>query len=69
MVCGLAADHESCVYVPFSAAVLTELHAELRGYRVERGVIRFQPQRPLPRALVRTLVQTRMRQARREGTG
>jgi len=65
VVCGLAADEEGCVYVPFSAAVLTELHAELRGYRVERGVIRFHPQATLPRALVRRLVQTRMRQAMR----
>ena len=64
VVCGLTADEDSCIYVPFSTAVLTELHAHLRGYRIDRGVIRFQPERPLSRALVRSLVQTRMRQLR-----
>lgn len=68
VICGLAADEQSCVYVPFSAAVLTELHGELRGYRVERGVIRFSPQTPLSRALVRRLVHTRMQQAMRPRT-
>jgi uncharacterized protein YdhG (YjbR/CyaY superfamily) len=67
VVCGLAADEESCLYIPFSNTVLTELHATLRGYRVDRGVIRFRPERPLSRALVRELVQTRMRQARGRG--
>ncbi|MFM8897034.1 MAG: iron chaperone [Actinomycetales bacterium] len=63
VICGLAADEHSCLYVPFSNAVLTALHAHLRAYRIDRGVIRFQPENPLGRVLVRSLVQTRMRQA------
>lgn len=64
VICGLAADEDSCMYVPFSNAVLTALHAALRSHRIDRGVIRFQPERPLARTLVRTLVHTRMEQAR-----
>jgi uncharacterized protein YdhG (YjbR/CyaY superfamily) len=63
MVCGLAADSDGCAYIPFSNSVLTELHAELRGFHIDRGAIRFTLKRPLPRAVVRTLVQTRIRQA------
>lgn len=63
VVCGLAADDAGCAFIPFSTSVITELHAELRGYPVDRGVIRFSGKRPLPRVLVRTLVQTRIRQA------
>lgn len=63
MVCGIAADDSGCWYVPFSASVLTEMHAQLVGYRIEQGAIRFRAERPLSRVLVRTLIQTRIRQA------
>jgi len=63
IVCGLAADDAGCAFIPFSTSVLTEVQAELRGYLVDRGAIRFTWNRPLPRVLVRTLIQTRVRQA------
>ena len=51
-----AANH--CAFYPGS--VLRDLPVELRGYQTLKGTIRFQPDHPLPAALVRKLVKARM---------
>jgi uncharacterized protein YdhG (YjbR/CyaY superfamily) len=54
---GDAAKH--CSFYPGSAAI--EAHKdELKNYGTSKGTIRFQPNRPLPAALVRKIVKERV---------
>ena len=55
---GAAANH--CSFYPGSA--LRALKVDLKGYDTRRGTIRFQPDHPLPAALVRKLVKVRIAQ-------
>jgi len=60
VVAGFAATTKGCSYYPFSGATLATLKAELRGYSQTSGALHFTPEDPLPRALVRKLVRTRI---------
>ena len=55
---GAAANH--CSFYPGSA--LQALKVDLKGYDTGKGTIRFQPDHPLPAALVRKLVKARIAQ-------
>lgn len=57
---GAAAKH--CAFYPGS--VIGPLKDELKGYDTSKGTIRFAPNQPLPRALVRKLVKLRIAQNR-----
>ncbi len=57
---GAAAKH--CAFYP--GAVLESLQDELKGYDTSKGTIRFAPNNPLPRALVRKVVKLRLAQRR-----
>lgn len=54
---GAAANH--CAFYPGAAPVKTHKNA-LKGYDTSKGTIRFQADSPLPVALVRKLVKTRI---------
>ena len=56
----LAAVANHCSFFPGSA--LQALKVDLKGYDTGKGTIRFQPDRPLPAALVRKLVKARIAQ-------
>lgn len=60
VVAGFAATAKGCSYYPFSGSTLATLAAELRGYTLTPGALHFTPAEPLPRALVRKLVKTRL---------
>ena len=48
-----------CSFYPGSAAI--EAHKEeLKDYELSKGTIRFQPNKPLPAALVKTIVKERL---------
>lgn len=55
---GAAARH--CSFFPMSGAPVANLADELAGYDTSKGTIRFQPESPLPAALVRKLVKARI---------
>ncbi len=55
---GFAAAAKHCSFFP--GAVLATLGQDLRRYDTSKGTIRFQPQKPLPSALVRKLVKARI---------
>ncbi len=55
---GAAAKH--CVFYPMSAATVAEHADELAEFGTSKGTIRFQPDKPLPVALIRKLVRARI---------
>ena len=60
VVAGFAATKKGCSYYPFSGRTLATLAGELEGYRMTPGSLHFAPAEPLPRALVRKLLKTRI---------
>jgi uncharacterized protein YdhG (YjbR/CyaY superfamily) len=64
---GAAADHVAF----YPGGIVRDFAADLGAYDLGKGTIRFSPARPLPAALVRTLVKARLAQlprARREAS-
>src|SRR5215469_972552 len=55
---GAWANH--CAFYPGSAATLKNFRNELRNFQTSKGTIRFSPEKPLPVALVKELVKTRI---------
>src|SRR5262245_47714503 len=53
-----------CSFHPMSALTVEAHSADLKGYDTSKGTIRFQPDRPLPAALVRKLVKARIAEGR-----
>ena len=56
---GAAKNH--CAFYP-GAQPIRAHQSELAGYDLAKGTIRFSPEKPLPAALVKKLVKTRMAQ-------
>ena len=65
---GATANH--CAFYLLSASTVEEHADDLKGYDTSKGTIRFQPDQPLPTALVRKLVRARLAEnaARRGGS-
>jgi uncharacterized protein YdhG (YjbR/CyaY superfamily) len=53
---GAGANH--CAFYP--GGLVTDFEQELGDYEISKGTIRFQPDRPLPAALVRKLIKARI---------
>ncbi len=60
VVAGFLATAKGCSYFPFSGATLTTLSRDLTRYDQTKGALHFDPARPLPVALVRKLLRTRI---------
>lgn len=63
VVAGFAAFKQHVSYFPHSGSVLPILKKELKGYETSKGALRFAPDTPLPRALVKKLLAVRIDQA------
>jgi uncharacterized protein YdhG (YjbR/CyaY superfamily) len=59
-VAGFAAFKNHLSYLPFSGSVLGHLADELDGYTMTRGSLHFPVDRPLPKALVKQLLEVRL---------
>ncbi len=55
---GATANH--CAFYPMSSSTVAAYKDELKDYDTSKGTIRFQPDKPLPAALVRKLVKARI---------
>jgi uncharacterized protein YdhG (YjbR/CyaY superfamily) len=65
VVAGFAAFKDHLSYLPFSGSVLDQLRNELRGYTMTKSSLHFPIDRPLPEALVKKLIATRLDEIRR----
>jgi len=63
VVAGFAAFENHLSYLPHSGSVFKELEGELAGYSKTIGALHFAVDEPLPRALVKKLIDVRISQA------
>jgi len=57
---GFGASANHCSFFPFNGAAVAAHKGELKDYETSKGAIHFQPEKPLPAALVRKLVKERL---------
>jgi uncharacterized protein YdhG (YjbR/CyaY superfamily) len=60
LLVGFGASSAHCSFYPMSGRTVKTLARDLDGYETSKGTIRFSPDHPLPVALVRKLVTTRI---------
>lgn len=63
IVAGFAAFKDHLSYLPFSGSVLVQLADELEGYTMTKSALHFPVDQPLPKSLVRKLIEVRMADA------
>lgn len=64
VVAGFAVTSKGCSYYPFSSITLTTLAEELAAYETTKGALHFDANEPLPVALVRKLIRSRIAERR-----
>ena len=62
LLVGFGATRHHCSFYLLSNSTVADHQAELAGYDTSTGTIRFQPDAPLPAALVRKLVKARIKE-------
>lgn len=62
VIAGFAAFKDHLSYLPHSGSVLSELGDDIAGYTATEGSLHFPADRPLPKALVKKLIDSRRRQ-------
>jgi uncharacterized protein YdhG (YjbR/CyaY superfamily) len=60
VVAGFAAFKNHLSYLPFSGSVLSQLADELEGYTMTKSALHFAVDRPLPKTLVKRLLEVRL---------
>ena len=60
MLVAFGATENHCSFYLMSSSTVAAHKEELKGYDTSKGTIRFQPDKPLPAALVRKLVKARI---------
>ena len=59
-IAGFAAFKDHCTYFPMSGSVVETLKDDLKSYRTAKGTIHFPLDKPLPKILVKKLINTRL---------
>jgi uncharacterized protein YdhG (YjbR/CyaY superfamily) len=62
IICGFDAFKNHCSFFPHSSLVIPALEDELKDYKTSKGALQFAIDKPLPKALVKKLITTRVRQ-------
>jgi uncharacterized protein YdhG (YjbR/CyaY superfamily) len=57
---GFGASAKHCTFYPMSGSTVAAHQDELKNYETTKGSIHFQPDKPLPAALVRKLIKARI---------
>ena len=65
VIAGFAAFKNHLAYLPHSGSILAELSDDLAGYESTPGSLHFPIDKPLPKALVKKLIATRLKEVRR----
>lgn len=60
MLVAFGATAKHCAFYPMSGSTVAACHDDLKDYDISKGTIRFQPDHPLPAALVRKLIKARI---------
>ena len=60
LLVAFGATRNHCAFYPMSASTVAAYKDELKDFDTSKGTIRFQPDNPLPAALVRKLVKARI---------
>src|SRR5262245_21345807 len=60
MLVGFGATPNHCAFYLMSARTLKDFQDDVEGDDISKGTVRFQPDKPLPAALVRKLVKARI---------
>jgi uncharacterized protein YdhG (YjbR/CyaY superfamily) len=60
VVAGFLATAKGCSYYPFSGSTLSTLSSDLSRYDRTKSALHFDPERPLPKTLVRKLLKARI---------
>lgn len=63
VIAGFAAFTNHLSYLPHSGSVLSELHDEVSEYETTKAALHFPVDAPLPRAIVKRLIEVRISQA------
>jgi uncharacterized protein YdhG (YjbR/CyaY superfamily) len=59
-IAGFGASAKHCSYYPMSGHTVAEFEEDLKDFETSKGAIQFQPDMPLPAALVKKLVKARI---------
>jgi uncharacterized protein YdhG (YjbR/CyaY superfamily) len=65
VIAGFAAFKTHLSYLPHSGSVVEKLSDDLAGYRSTKGSLHFPIDRPLPKAIVKKLIDVRLNEVRR----
>jgi uncharacterized protein YdhG (YjbR/CyaY superfamily) len=60
MLVGFGATAKHCAFYPMSSSMVAAFQDELKEFDTSKGTIRFQPEKPLPAALIRKIVKARI---------
>jgi uncharacterized protein YdhG (YjbR/CyaY superfamily) len=69
IICGFDAFKNHCSYFPHSSLVVPELEKDLVKYKTSKGAIQFPVDKPLPKSLVKKLIETRLKLLRHSQQG
>jgi uncharacterized protein YdhG (YjbR/CyaY superfamily) len=62
MLVGFGASSNHCAFYPMNSTTVKNFKEELEDYETSKGTIRFQPEKPLPAALIVKLVKARIKE-------
>ena len=65
MLVAFGATEKHCAFYPMSSLTIEAHKEDLKNYQTSKGTIRFQPDKPLPAALIKKLVKSRIAENQR----
>lgn len=61
MLCGFAAFKKHCSYFPWDSKTVEDFKTELKDFKTSAGTIQFTPEKPIPDALLKKILQARIK--------